>query len=266
MATINFYWRRSALLLGAMCVMMVSCNRQGQEIEEQDQEMVADTLMTQRDMNQYVWDKASKYKDSVDMAYTAFLGRMGDIYKKEAPYWNKYYEAADAAYEKINMGGSCGSSAPMGFASFDMDVQRQHLVSFSETAAKHAVVTDAMIGEEYEHFLTHGTGIHAYGEADYTDEEKHDALKKEQEMWNEWMAIRGEIAKQLTGAERKIYENQTNEVKRMKLIQLKNQYEEYGVNSESFFEIAVLDRNCTDKQLREWTRCDEKLEAYRNKD
>ena len=217
--------------------------------------------MCQTELNQYLEENSCNYKDSVDNAYAMFLDNAADIYREEVPFWDNYFNAAKESYKTIQMGG-CGSSAPMSFSLFLHDIQYQHLVSFSENGEKHAIVSDNLIRQEYEHFLRHGYNIHSDEDDNYSEKEKQTALKNEQTKWNSWMKIRDKISRQLSGPEKRAYDNQTNELKRLKLIQLKNQYEEYSISSEEFFKNAILNSNCTDKQLKEWTRCDEKWSEY----
>ncbi len=82
-------------------------------------------------------------------------------------------------------------------------------------------------------------------------EEKQEALRKEQNAWHQWMDFRTHVSESLPDSIRTYYENETNNVKRNKLILLKNQYCNVGVYSTDVLKCCLPD-SCTDDELEEY--------------
>lgn len=57
---------------------------------------------------------------------------------------------------------------------------------------------------------------------DYSADEKRNALRNDMRFWNKWMAERRNVSVQLPMPLKEVYDNCTNNLKRRKLIQLKN--------------------------------------------
>lgn len=66
--------------------------------------------------------------------------------------------------------------------------------------------------------------------------------------WKQWMAQRDKISHTLSGKLKTVYDNSTNIIKRNKLIQFKNRYEQYGCGERSWLNMLLSD-DCTDKEL-----------------
>ena len=62
------------------------------------------------------------------------------------------------------------------------------------------------------------------------------------------MIIRDQISEMLCGKSKTVYDNATNEIRRRKLVMLKNHYLGYGVVSDELLE-SILSPSCTDEEL-----------------
>lgn len=117
-------------------------------------------------------------------------------------------------------------------------------------------IEDRSVDEAYDRFINYGIADD-YVEDDpnnwyFTLEDKKNCLAAEQASWNRWISYREEVSSVLQGKDKKQYDMRTNELRRMKLIQLKNQYQWYGLNSDEWFD-HQLDPQCTDRELRNYT-------------
>lgn len=215
-----------------------------------------DECMTQYEINHYFAMRARNYEDSVRRAFSAFLkgNASASWLEKDLAMWENYKDAALESYRRINMGGFCGSAAPLGMADFAYDLVGQLLASFAYEGEAHMQVTDQMVDDAYDRFLNFGIDT-CESDGDYPLKEKRACLQSDKKAWSRWMLHRARVAGKLTGADRERYERNTNELRRMKLIQLKNQYQDYGLQSDEDFD-RMLDADCTDEQLRQYTSYD----------
>lgn len=207
---------------------------------------------------------AKQYEDSVNNVFSAFLKQMPEfksLLEEERLVWEDYKVAAYEAYRRINMNGFCGSTAPLGFCFFGEDIAKQFLVSFDTTSVSHMTITNVMIKDEYSRFADYG--IARFSNNGFMDEytlaEQQDALRAEQKAWEEWMMKREAISAKMAGVTKRRYDNCTNELKRMKLIQLKDQYQWYPIGCDDFFE-HQLAPNCSDEELKAYSSFDQVLD------
>ena len=82
----------------------------------------------------------------------------------------------------------------------------------------------------------------------YPLEEQINALEEDQFAWEKWMKARSVVSSTLDENLRNQYDNLTNNIRRRKLIDLKNRYEGFGMMSEYQYEM-ILKYDCTDKEL-----------------
>ena len=66
--------------------------------------------------------------------------------------------------------------------------------------------------------------------------------------WKKWMKYRGVVSSQLHGLCKEAYDNSTNNIRRYKLIMLKNRYEGYGITSGDVME-CLLPYTASDEEL-----------------
>lgn len=62
------------------------------------------------------------------------------------------------------------------------------------------------------------------------------------------MNIRNEVSKVLTGNIKSVYDNATYHLQKQHLVELKNEYGEYGVTSSKYLEV-LLTEDCSYKEL-----------------
>lgn len=256
-------------LLALLITLMYSCGNSKTETvltEDSFPDIPLDSCFTQGEINHYFARRATRHKDSILNLFNLYTGKFPtSSVKNEYALWNEYDSIATEAYKMINMSGFCGSSAPMGLYGFAYDIADQLLTSFAYDGTRHMAISDQMIEEAYARFRDHGIDDD-YVENDpndwyFTLEEKKNCLAAEQAAWNRWIAFRAEISSKLKGKNKELYDMRTNELRRMKLIQLKNQYQWYPLASNETYE-HLLDPQCTDKQLQNYTYFDIVWEEY----
>ena len=122
----------------------------------------------------------------------------------------------------------------------------------------------AMIKDSYSSF------IKAVGEDEYIDNKSQyqEALRKEQSCWDKWMETREIISNKLDEDTRRYYDECTNLVRRVKLLQVKNQNQALGMTGHEALD-CILPDDCSDKALLEypgfdkiWAKHDENSDWY----
>ncbi len=248
------------LVIAFATTMMCSCvNREADfvTIDDSFPDKPLDSCFTQGEINHYLARRATHYKDSVTAVFNQYADNFpSSLIKKELDLWKEYDSIALEVYKRIFMTGICGSAAPMGLFEFAYDIADQFLTSFAYKGTQHMLIADRAIEEAYTRFMNHAI------EDDYVEDdpnnwyfsldEKKNCLAEEQASWNRWIRYREEVSSVLQGKDKKQYDMRTNELRRMKLIQLKNQYQWYGINSDEWFD-NQLDPQCSDRELRNYT-------------
>lgn len=215
-----------------------------------------DSCFTQSDINWYFAHRSIVFSDSVKREFETYASdKMPKSAKKEWKLWVRYSAAAIEAYRSINMGGFCGSAAPMGFHEFALSLNEQMLASFAYEGTTHAAVTDQAIDDEYDRFLDFGLPLFSGDDTEYTMADKRSNLLAERDAWHRWIHHRSKVAKQLQGDARATYDLRTNQLKRMKLIQLKNQYQDYSLCSDDIWDM-MLSPDCSDDELARYSSLD----------
>lgn len=265
-----FNRRKLSLLTVTFAVfMMCSCSNREVYIDKIDDsfpDKPLDSCLTQGEINQYFARRATRYQDSVTSVFYLYADKFpSPLVKKELDLWKDYDSIALEVYKRINMTGFCGSAAPMGLFEFAYDIVDQFLSSFAYEGTRHMQIAAHLVDEAYSRFMNHGI-VDDYVEDDpdnwyFTLEDKKNCLTAEHASWNRWIAYREEVSSLLQGKDKKLYDMRTNELRRMKLIQLKNQYQWYGLNSDEWFD-NQLDPLCTDKELQNYTFFDSVWKEY----
>ena len=106
--------------------------------------------------------------------------------------------------------------------------------------------------------------IKVAGEDEYNDyrTDYQENLRKEWQLWNEWMNYRRQVSEQLSDELKVVYDNCTNQTMRTKLLQLKNQNKGLGMIGGDVLDCLLPD-DCTNKALLNypgfnvvWDRCE----------
>lgn len=176
------------------------------------------------------------------------------LLQAEETAWKKYSDAEWEAYDKLWRGtGFLGSSQPMGDSDFLSDVhsmRQKSLLDFMYAVTdsldytmnghkwsricgmyepeRHRAFTMEAVDTEYDRFMAE---LHE-DEYSYPLDVQKKALVRNRRAWHEWMDARTKVSHSLSGMPKDIYVNCTNNVRRSKLINLKNRYSAYGVMSE----------------------------------
>ena len=255
--------RKSMFSLGTMALMSVvvaGCNNSIVATEMPD--IPLDSCYTQSEYNHYFACWARDYADSVGAEWDAapMAGLTVRQKKRERALWENYLEAAEEVYRRIRMNDFCGTAAPMGFAEYRHDLNAQVLASFAYAGKGHEPVANQMVLDEYDGLKAEEVEEIAPGYMkEYSLADKMKAMRAERKAWSRWQAFRAKVSKRLEGEAKTTYDARTNELRRMKLIQLKNRYM-YGLMSNDFIEL-MLDPNCSDEELLQYTNVNQKSDS-----
>lgn len=97
------------------------------------------------------------------------------------------------------------------------------------------IVPTERVRREYEHFVMTLEDEEGF----YPLDKRRRMLKTEASAWLRWMKSRSEVSSRLSGMGKVVYDNATNNVKRKKLIALKNCYEDYGFTSQDVIDLLI---------------------------
>lgn len=202
---------------------------------------------------------------------------LADALEKEQDYWLQYQTALDSSFRSIQgdphgMGGSAWPMAICGilkdnaimreisimdfyFALTDnLDYEFLHKTSRigEYEVERHAEVKDKDVLDEYERFMALIEQSFFDPECHYSKTVMRNALKKEMTAWKGWMSSRKQVSDNLEESCKSVYDNATNNVRRYKLIMLKNRYQGYGL-IESSVEECLLDYSCQDEDIEDFS-------------
>ena len=202
---------------------------------------------------------------------------LADALEKEQEAWLAYHSALDAAFRIIdgNPEGMVGSAWPMaicGILRDDADMRALSLEDFyfaltdrldyyiahkrsyigEYEIKRHDPIDDRMVLEEYRSFMDFCNDERFFtpGEC-YPVEELKGVLEDEMRAWKGWMSSRMAVSSRLTGLCKDCYDNSTNNVRRNKLIMLKNRYQGYGLVGQSMLD-ALLPYGCKDSEIESY--------------
>lgn len=211
--------------------------------------------------------------------------RHADVLLKEAllleeEAWSDYHSALDSAFRVIDGDehGMIGSAWPMAVAGIARDDAETRAISLEDF---YFALTDSldygpagshrksMIGEyEIQRYtqVSEDAVIKEYGnfmgflsDKDFFDPEfsyplsvRQRALSLELNTWKEWMSARKRVSSLLSGLCKDIYDNSTNNVRRRKLIMLKNRYQGFGLTSGDIMK-CTLPYSCDDSEIAGFT-------------
>lgn len=165
---------------------------------------------------------------------------------REDSAWRRYHAAMDEAYQRIqedpnHFNGSAWGQAILGVRQDDAFIREYSLVDLCFSSEEnyepetHSIISDGMVLQEYRRFLN------SFLENEYHHPTKvrRKSLEREMVEWQKWMKSRSVVSAQLSGRNKDLYDNSTNNVRRMKYIMLKNRYQGYGVISNEVQELLI---------------------------
>lgn len=255
--------RRYVPLLAAVILMMASCrSKEGRmaegEVPTDSLSQVSDDeyeYHDQRELNELFENWMLEYNDSIEKEFQALLTALPQ-YKESFDKENKDWVEYQKSVREVAGSEFHGSSTPM----FIADVLNQG-IKLRETSFHNLLLhvrgkkvlfskttfTLKMIKDSYSSF------IKAVGEDEYIDNKSQyqEALRKEQSCWDKWMETREIISNKLDEDTRRYYDECTNLVRRVKLLQVKNQNQALGMTGHEALD-CILPDDCSDKALLEY--------------
>ena len=201
-------------------------------------------------------------------------GRLAAALEREQETWLGYHAALDSAFRVIDgsPGGAVGSAWTMAICGILCDDARLRAVSLEDfyfaladgldykvrhrrsvigeyDIERHERVSDGEVLDEYRRFMEFfGDGSFFDQESGYPVSVLRGALAEEVKAWRAWMAARRTVSSLLSGLCKETYDNATNNVRRRKLIMLKNRYQGYGIISGDILD-CILPYDCTDPEI-----------------
>ena len=178
-------------------------------------------------------------------------GELEEALLNEREAWNRYHEALNNAFCILegNAEGLNGSAWPMSVtgileedADFRIAATKEYYFVVAdgwrkpiEELERHAIFSVERVLDEYHSFMNTLPTDEYY----FPVEDRKEALAMEMHAWEDWMKSREHVSSLLSGNERYIFNNSTNNLRRRKLIMLKNRYEAYGITSYEVMESQI---------------------------
>ena len=201
-------------------------------------------------------------------------GRIATALLKEEEAWKTYHAALDSAFRAIDGGplGTVGSAWPMAICgiawddalaravsledfyfaltdSLDYEVAHRRSMIGQYDIERHAPVGERQVLAEYRGFMAFFENEEFFEPGfSYPVPELRRVLDDERKAWQAWMRSRDEVSSLLDGLCKDCYDNATNNVRRLKLVMLKNRYQGYGLSS-SDIEECLVPRDVSDGDL-----------------
>lgn len=196
------------------------------------------------------------------------------LFEKEWQLYEEYCTASINAYEtvcEINLIGSATGSGICisGIMEKCLEQYRaadivtfQRLCGEKPTMEYHQHITWEMIETAYLQMINVQKDCeYCSGNIEFSRKSKQDSLFNEQQAFKQWMDFRAELSLQLSENIRKDFDNSTNNVLRVKLIQLKNQYKNIGIYGGDIMR-CWLPEDCSDEDLVAYPSFDSVWSAY----
>ena len=217
---------------------MLSCHQQsnsGKAETLQEESVFGDSLRFEifvAELDEENYNRHFAYADSIEQVYQLLLKELPQYqraFDEEKTVWEKYMKAGEEVAHCISHGLEsdyiCGV-LDQGVRLREVSIHNLYLyVSGKEISYSKTTFTPNMIADAYSEF------IKVVGEYEYNKEEAdyQEALRQEQDCWNEWLKCRESISRNLRDKKIKtIYDICTNQLLRIKLIQVKNQNSTIG--------------------------------------
>ena len=199
---------------------------------------------------------------------------IASLFENEWRLYEEYCTAAINAYATVCEVYAIGSGVSRGVCMSDIkerclkQYMAANLVPFQRLCGEkpnvevHQHITWEMIETAYLQM------IDAQQDCEYPPENielsrksKQDSLRKEQLAFKRWMEYRDELSLRLPEKIRKDFNNSTNNVLRLKLIQLKNQYQNIGIYGGDIMR-CWLPEDCSDEDLSAYPSFDSVWSVY----
>ena len=163
--------------------------------------------------------------------------------EKEA--WESYHEALDSTMRILH--GDPGFE-PNSFYQIIWDARKEdayiwkkaledyyYTLSGNSAPERHVTISENRVVREYKNFIS----TIEEKEYHYPAKMRRKALSYEMTYWRKWMKSRAKVSSHLSGQIKENYDNATNNIRRMKLITLKNRYRGYGIMSNDVYELLI---------------------------
>lgn len=201
-------------------------------------------------------------------------GRTAALLEKEEKAWTHYHDALDSAFQKIDGSpdGMVGSAWPMAICGIAYDNAQMRAESLEDfyfaltdsldyhiahgkckigqyEIERHTHIDNGSVLKEYLHFMNLFKDENFFNpEFSYPVPELRSVLEDEMKAWQGWMVSRDKVSSTLTGLCKDCYDNATNNIRRHKLIMLKNRYQGFGPTSEITLD-CLLPYSCKDSEI-----------------
>lgn len=190
--------------------------------------------------------------------------------RRENEAWEEYHTQLDSTFRIIDgeINGLVGSAWSMAISgilyddarireasladfyfaladSLDYEIRHKRSMIVAYELEKHSVIPEERVLREYSYFMS----SLEENELAYPVPQRKKALSLEMDAWKKWMTYREEVSSILTGRAKECYDNSTNNVRRLKFIMLKNQYQGYGITSNDVME-CLIPYTASDEELK----------------
>lgn len=217
-----------------------------------------------------VWEHYIYYHYRQRLSSTIVDSTLKSILNKENILWDNFFEKQKNVLETIYT-SEC-SSLSMTYSSFYSEKYSRRLSSILELYFAMQLdnykpkeifkaIPDERIKQEYT-TLNKDIQTKRTNENPYTKEEQTECLHNEEQAWFAWMNVREQVSSLLKGNIKHAYDNATYRLKKQHLIQLKNEFGDYGINSNQWTE-AFLNENCSYEVLLKKERPRDIIESKR---
>ncbi len=219
-----------------------------------------------------IWEHYIYYHYRQKLSSTIIDSTLKNAIDKENTLWDNFFEkqknVLDTLYE-----ASAYSSQSMTYSSFYNEKYSRRLSSIIELYFAIQVnnykpkeifkaIADERIKQEYI-ALNKDIQTKKTNENFYTKEEQTQCLQNEAQAWFAWMDAREQVSYLLKGNVKHAYNNATYRLQKQHLIQLKNEFGHYGINSNQWTK-AFLNENCSYEVLLKKERPRDIIESRRN--
>lgn len=200
--------------------------------------------------------------------------RTADLLKEEENAWINYHEALNSAFQIIDGSpdGMVGSAWPMAIGGIAYDNAQMRALSMEDfyfaltdsldyhiahrksligqyEIERHAQIDNSSVLKEYLRFMDFFKDESFFEpEYSYSVSELRSVLEDEMKAWQGWMLSRDKVSSTLTGLCKDCYDNATNNIRRHKLIMLKNRYQGFGITSKTTLD-CLLPYSCEDPDI-----------------
>lgn len=284
---------RAILLTAVISLMLCGCTSVKEKyVQWKIDRIQSKTHVTQRDIDfvrensLHDWDMVWCSSKETELKYDV-LQRMrkkigedkqneeiATLFVNEWQLYEEYCAAAVNAYTTVCEVYAIGSGVSRGICISDINgrcleqyvaanlVPFQRLCGEKPNVECHQHITWEMIETAYSKM------IDAQQDCEYPPENielsrksKQDSLRKEQLAFKRWMDFRAELSLWLPENIRKDFDNSTNNVMKLKLIQLKNQYHNIGIYGGDIMR-CWLPEDCSDEDLASYPSFDSVWSVY----